>query len=308
MRDLSRFSASEWLRFVPFNYAFKLTRNDVGLAIYKMLRPKSLDKFLMETKRLENRNVGLVVAFEQPWALDWLLRMSQRNITDSAVLVFDNSRRAAARLEIESVCRTRGIPYLALPANPTRHVNRSHGMAMTWIFHNIVRAIKPRMFAFLDHDLIPVGKMELSERLGDQPFFGMLKTSPWAWQLWAGYCLFDFSAVAGLPMNFLYDFSQKLDTGARNWSCLYRNYDRNRLRFASSRNAEVRDPATGMSRTMQVVDDRWLHIGSISYNDNFRSKAHFCEHLAHALDQGISWPQLCGNATALPGGARNDLV
>jgi hypothetical protein len=298
MRDLNHFSASEWLRLIPFKYAFKLTRNDVWLAIYKKLRPKSLDMFLRETKRLENRNVALVVAFEQPWALDWLLRMAQRNLTDTAVLVFDNSRRTAARLEIEGVCRNRGIPYLALPANPTRHVNRSHGMAMTWIFHNIVRAIKPRMFAFIDHDLIPVGKMELSERLGDQPFFGMLKTSPWAWQLWAGYCLFDFSVVGGLPMNFLYDFSQKLDTGARNWGCLYQNHDRDRLRFASSRNTEVRDPATGISRTMQVVDDRWLHIGSISYNDNFRSKAKFCENLAHALDQGIGWPQLCGDATA----------
>jgi hypothetical protein len=299
MRDLRCFSAGEWLRFVPFKYAFKLTRNDVGLAIYKMFRPKSLDNFLMETKRLENRSVALVVAFEQPWALDWLLRMAQRNLTDTAVLVFDNSRRATARLEIEGVCRNHGIPYLALPANPTRHVNRSHGMAMTWIFHNVVRAIKPRMFAFIDHDLIPVRKMELSERLGDQPFFGRLETSPWAWQLWAGYCLFDFSAVAGLPMNFLYDFSQKLDTGARNWSCLYRNHDRDKMRFASNGHVEVGDPEGGKSWSMQIVDDRWLHIGGISYNDNFRSRAQFCENLAHALDQGISWSQLCGNATPL---------
>ena len=299
MRDLSCFYASEWLRLVPFKYAFKMTRNDAWLAIYKKLRPKSMDMFLRETKRLENRNVALVVAFEQPWALDWLLRMAKINLPDTTVLVFDNSRRDSAKLEIEGVCLNHGISCLALPANPTRHVNRSHGMAMTWIFHNIVRTIKPRMFAFIDHDLIPVRKMELSERLGDLPFFGRLKTSPWAWQLWAGYCLFDYSVVAGLPMNFLYDFSQKLDTGARNWNCLYRNYDRNRLRFASSRNVEVRDPVAGISRSMQIVDDRWLHMGGISYNDNFRSKAQFCEHLAHALAQGTSWPQLCENRTAL---------
>lgn len=299
MRDLSCFSASEWLRFVPFKYAFKQTRNDGWLAIYKKLRPKSLDVFLRETKRLGNRNVALIIAFEQPWTLDWLLRMAQYNLTDTDVLVFDNSRRAAARLEIEGVCRNRGIPYLALPANPTRHVNRSHGMAMTWIFHNIVRTIKPRMFAFIDHDLIPVQRMELSDRLGDQPFFGRQGSSPWAWQLWAGYCLFDFSVVAGLPMNFLYDFSQKLDTGARNWNCLYQNYDRDRLRFASNRKVEVRDPGSGKSRLMQIIDDRWLHIGGISYNDNFRSKAQFCEYLANALAQGISWSQLCGNGTAL---------
>lgn len=296
MRDLNNFSASEWLRLVPFKYAFKQTRNDGWLAIYKKFRPKSLDMFLRETKQLGNRNVVLVTAFEQPWALDWLLRMAQRNLVDTAVLVFDNSRQPSARLEIERVCRSRGIPYLALPANPTRHVNRSHGMAMTWIFHNVVRAIKPRLFAFIDHDLIPVQKIELLERLRNQPFFGRLRASQWAWHLTAGYCLFDFSIVAGLPMNFLYDFSQKLDTGGRNWDCLYQNYDRDRLRFASSSFVEVRDPETGKSHSVEIIDDRWLHIGGIGYNDNFRSKAQFCENLAHALDQGISWPQLCGIA------------
>jgi len=288
------------LRFAPFEVAFKQARNDAWLAIYKKIRPKALDSFLAETQRFGNQSVALVIAFEQPRALDWLLRMAQRNLTDTAVLVFDNSRRAAARLDIERVCRDRGVPYLALPVNRTRHVNRSHGMAMTWVYHNVVRAIRPRLFAFIDHDLIPVRTSELSERLADQPFYGKLRASAWAWQLWAGYCLFDFSTVAGLPMNFLYDFSQKLDTGGRNWDCLYRNYDRERLRFAGSRYADVRDPVTGVSQSVEIVDDRWLHIGSIGYNDNFRSKSQFCENLAHAMDGGAPWTQLCDDANARP--------
>ncbi|MGE5247623.1 MAG: hypothetical protein ACM3L8_04680 [Verrucomicrobiota bacterium] len=294
MRDLKQFSAGEWLRFAPFEYAFKQVRNDAGLAIYKGFRPKSLELFLKATERFRDRNIALVVAFEQPWALDWLLRMAQRNLVDTDVLVFDNSRRAAARIEIERVCRHRGAPYLALPANPTRHVNRSHGMAMTWIFHNVVRAVKPRLFAFIDHDLIPVEKTDLSERLGGQPFFGKPRISAWGWQLWAGYCLFDFSTVAGLPLNFLYDFSRKLDTGGRNWDCLYRNHDRERVRFADSRYVDVRDPGTGETRPVEIVDDRWFHIGSIGYNENFGSKATFCEGLAEAMDRGVLWPQLCG--------------
>jgi hypothetical protein len=300
MRDLKNFSAGEWLRFVPLEVAFKQVRNDAWLAIYKKIRPKALDSFLVETQRFGNQSVALVIAFEQPRALDWLLRMAQRNLTDTAVLVFDNSRRAAARLDIERVCRDRGAPYLALPVNRTRHVNRSHGMAMTWVFHNVVRAIRPRLFAFIDHDLIPVRTSGLSERLAEQPFYGKLRASAWAWQLWAGYCLFDFSTVAGLPMNFLYDFSQKLDTGGRNWDCLYRNYDRERLRFAGSRYADVRDPVTGVSQPVEIVDDRWLHIGSIGYNDNFRSKSQFCENLAHALDGGAPWTELCDDANARP--------
>jgi len=292
MRNFSNFSAREWSRLIPLQYALKQVRNDAWLAYYRRIRPKTLAPFLRETERFRGGNIALVVAFEQPWALDWLLRMAQLNLTDSAVLVFDNSRRAEARAEIEKVCRKRGVPYLALPANPTRHVNRSHGMAMTWIYHNVVRAIQPRLFGFIDHDLIPVQEVALSERLSGQPFFGFTRVSTWGWNLWAGYCLYDFSRVSRLPLNFLYDFSKKLDTGGRNWSCLYAHHDRRELRHAESTMVAATDPVTGACHQVQMVDQRWLHIGSISYNDNFRSRAQFCENLALALDQGKSWDQL----------------
>ena len=297
MRDLKDFSSSEWLRLLPLQVAFKQARNDAWLAIYKKFRPKTLDLFLRETERFKDQNIALVVAFEQPWVLDWLLQMAVCNLTDTTVLVFDNSRRAAARDDIERVCRKHQTPFLALPQNPTRHANRSHGMAMTWIFHNVVSVIKPRLFAFIDHDMIPVQKTGLSERLGSQPFFGWERsTGGWAWSLWAGYCMFDFSIVAGLKMNFLYDFSRGLDTGGRNWDCLYRNHDREQLRFAGSSNIEVRSPSTGVLRSVQIIDDCWFHIGSVGYNDNFRSKSQFCKELANAFDHGISWSQISGDA------------
>lgn len=294
MRDLKDFSAKEWLQFLPLQLAFKQLRNDLWLAFYKKQRPKALDEFLRETVKYRDQNIALVVAFEQPWVLDWLLRMAARNLTDTTVLVFDNSRRAGARDEIEEVCRKHKTPYLALPPNPTKHVNRSHGMAMTWIFYNVVRAIKPRLFAFIDHDLIPVMKISFSERIGSQPFYGMERhAGSWAWNLWAGYCVFDFQQVSTLPMNFLYDFSRGLDTGGRNWKCLYLKTDHNDFRFASNGVSDVWDPITKTSRAVHVVDDRWFHIGGISYNDNFKSKAEFCEYISKALDNGTSWVQLC---------------
>ena len=292
MRDLSNFTAKEWLRLLPLQHALKQVRNDVFLAIYKKIRPKALQSFLTETQKLKGKNIALIIAFEQPWALDWLLRMAQRNLIDATVLVFDNSRRAAARIDIERVCRDHGVPYLGLPANPTRHANRSHGMAMTWVFYNVVRAIQPRMFAFLDHDLIPVKKIALAERLAGQPFFGKVKVKEWGWHLWAGYCMYDFPFVAGLPLNFLYDFSQELDTGGRNWNCLYRQYDRQQLRLAESEFMTVMDAITAEPRSVEVVDHSWFHISAIGYNDGFRSKRQFCERLALGLDQGKSWSDL----------------
>jgi hypothetical protein len=294
MRNLKNFTAKEWLQLLPLQHALKQARNDILLAIYKKIRPKALQSFLAETRHLKGKNVALIIAFEQPWALDWLLRMAQRNLVDTTVMVFDNSRRAAARNEIENVCRNHDVAYLALPANPTRHVNRSHGMAMTWVYYNVVRTIQPRLFAFLDHDLIPVEKISLAERLAGQPFFGFASVKAWCWNLWAGYCMYDFASVKNLPLNFLYDFSQKLDTGGRNWSCLYQNYDRQKLRLATNEIIKIKDPITAELRKVEVVDHSWFHISGISYNEGFRSKFQFCEHLALGLDQGKSWSTLVG--------------
>ena len=293
MRGLNEFSPGEWLRLLPLQHALKQVRNDLWLAVYNEIRPKNLDAFLKGADTLADKNIALIVAFEQPWALDWLLAMAARHLTDTTILVFDNSKKTGARADIERVCIRHNTRYLALPTNRTRHANRSHGMAMTWIFNNVVTVIKPRLFAFLDHDLIPVKSIALSERLGDQPFFGLLGTSERfrAWQLWAGYCVFDFSTVAGKSMNFLYDFSRGLDTGGRNWRKLYCNYDQSRLRFAGNTVVEVTDPVTGSPVPVQIVDDRWFHIGGIGYNDNFIAKSKFCENLSHAFTKGMDWDQ-----------------
>ena len=89
MRDIKKFKANEWLRLLPIGYALRLLRNNVWQAIYRQIRPENLQRFLEETRRYEGKNIALVIAFEQPWVLDWLLRMSKRNLTDATVLVFE---------------------------------------------------------------------------------------------------------------------------------------------------------------------------------------------------------------------------
>jgi hypothetical protein len=267
MRYLTEFSVMEWLKLLPVQHALKQVRNDAWLALYKSVRPDRLGRFLAEHKNLQGKNLALVIAFEQPWALNWLLQMANRNLSDATVLVFDNSRNAPKRSEIEQVCKQNSAPYLALPPNPTRHVNRSHGMAMTWVYHNVVRAIKPRIFGFIDHDLIPVRKASVADKLADQPVYGLLNEGKFGfWYLWAGYCFFDYAGTKDKPINFLYDFSRDLDTGGRNWSSLYRDLDRRQLRVASVENVSMKVASIEKQRMVQFVDRNWLHIGGISYN------------------------------------------
>lgn len=293
MRKLTEFPVRDWLTLAPLRQGLRQVRNDLLLALYKRKAAPQLPAFLAAQRHLSGANIAIVIAFEQPWALNWLLKMAHVNLPGATVLVFDNSRQPAARAAIESVCRAHGAPYLALPRYRTRHVNRSHGMAMSWIYHNVVRALRPRIFAFLDHDLIPVAPVDFSERLGDQPVFGLLNAGAFAyWSTWAGYCVFSFDAVADRPLNFLYDFSRGLDTGGRNWDVLYSSLARERLRFAERQMVDLSLPAGGPRRQVELIDRRWVHIGGIGYNDNFNEKFAFFERLASLLDSGTNWNDL----------------
>src|SRR5882672_7794416 len=140
-------------------------------------------------------------------------------------------------------------------------------MAMTWVYHNVVRAINPRIFGFIDHDLIPVRKVSIADKLADQPVYGLLNQNKLGfWSLWAGYCFFDYAGTQGKSINFLYDFSRDLDTGGRNWNSLYRDLDRRRLRVAGTANVRMKVASIENPRLVQFVDEHWLHIGGISYN------------------------------------------
>jgi hypothetical protein len=287
VRAPTEFSPREWLRLQPLVYAFKQARNDLRQAAYLRRGTPALARFLADAAPLRGRDVTLIVAFEQPWVLGWLLRMARRNLGDSTPLVFDNSRSPAARAAIERACAECGAAYLALPPNPVRHPNRSHGNAMTWIWHNAVRALQPRTFGFVDHDLIPLAPVSPAGRLAGQDFYGALNDGRHGWSLWAGYCTYDFAAVERLRLNFLYDFSRELDTGGRNWACLYRHHDRRSLRFASCELAALVDPQSGERRPMQVIDGAWLHLGGVSYNAGFTSRAEYFARLEAATAGGM---------------------
>jgi hypothetical protein len=296
MRPLKHYSIRDWIRLGPVRDAATQWRNDAIQGIYRLaFNPEQLDRFLEANRMLAGGNVVAIIAFGQPWALDWLLAMAARNLADASPLVFDNSRQNPDRKAIAAVCQKHGTAYLELPPNPTRHANRSHGMAMTWVYHRIFRALRPRRFAFVDHDLIPVRPVELARTLGEQPFYGLAAPGriAGAWQLWAGYCLFDFAALGGRPLNFLYDFSMGLDTGGRLWSELYRRHDPRSLRLAGSVPVTLRIPGTDEIRSTSLVDGQWLHLHGISYNGNFRMKAPFCERLRQAAEQEGGWDAVC---------------
>lgn len=293
MRRLHQFEPGEWVRLVPLVQAFRQVRNHLLLRYYRHVRPPQLADFLGRHGHLEGRRVAIVIAFRQPWALDWQLQMAARNLPGIELLVFDNSRSEEVRRQIQAICDRHGVSCFALPPYRTAHVNRSHGMAMSWVYHNVVRVLRPEIFGFLDHDLIPMERVDVDQRLDDQPVYGVLNAGNLGtWSLWAGYCFYRFAYTHDKPLNFLYDFSRQLDTGGHNWNALYRLLPRADLRFASKQFLRMQPTQAPESRQVEVIDGAWIHIGGISYNDNFQRKQAFFESLKEAVDEGAAWREL----------------
>jgi hypothetical protein len=219
--------------------------------------------------------------------------MSKKNLKNTSILVFDNSRKLVFRKKIESVCKKYGVFYYPLPKYTTHHVNRSHGMAMSWIYTNIIKTLKPKIFGFIDHDLIPVSPIDFSRAISSQYFYGRISgNKPGYWSLWAGYCLFDFNYLANKRINFLYDFTKGLDTGGRNWDSLYSKFKKSDLNFAPSTVKKIYLPKFKNGWDVHFIDEKWIHIGSISYNNNFDKKFHFFKALAKKLDADKNWKKL----------------
>lgn len=291
MRDLAKYTLYEWLQVLPLFDVWKQSRNDLWQAFYNRKPAEGLDAFL---RLVTGRNIGLVVAFEQPWALNWQLSLAAKNVPGLQILVFDNSREPAMRERIAHVCRAHSVAYLSLPPGKTRHVNRSHGLAMNWIYHNVVLRLCPDSFMFIDHDMIPVLPNPYPAQLAAQPIYGRYNSArPWSWQFWAGYCAFQFDYVKDRKINFMYDFGNDLDTGGRNWAPVYRHFNPESLSMAAHEFVPVIDPVTGDEAIVEMVDRSWFHIGGISYNNTFQKKSELCEHLAAALENGASWTDLC---------------
>ncbi len=287
MRKFTEFKISEWVKLTPIIHALKEVRNDFLLSRYINKKSIQAASFLEANKSLEGKNIAAVIAFEQPWALNFLLEQAKVNLINTHIIVFDNSKNMQKRQSIKDVCEKNHTHYLSLPPNTTKHVNRSHGLAMSWAYHNVIKQLKPNIFTFLDHDLIPLKKIDIEEKLGHQPIYGLLnKGNNNYWSLWAGFCTFRYSFLKESNLNFLYDFSRGLDTGGRNWDLIYKNLSFTEIAFTDRLFKEIAAPLSSDFREVEILDCSWVHMSGISYNNNFESKADFYSAIYKAVNTG----------------------
>lgn len=276
MRALSDYTIRDWLKGAPFAHRFRRARNLLVDRVYGGRRADGQAALVERLAASPAASLAFTVAFNMPDAITLLADAMARFVPQSELVVCDNSTDPAARAAIAALCRDRGIAYCPLPPSPYRggrNGSRSHAVALNWILHNLIRPAAPRVFALLDHDLIPLSPADLAAQVTNRPCYGLVRTAveggavprggEKAWYLWPGYSVFDFEAVRTLPLDFSTDTPLGLDTGGQNWSVLYHRLERRRI-AAAARGVVIADPATGDGQPHLLVDG-WLHAGGAGH-------------------------------------------
>ena len=265
-RRIATYTASEWLALQPLTQRYKTWLSDRIDRRYGLRPPADAEALQPLLEQLSGRNLVASIAFNTPWTIRWQLRFVARYLENAVFLVADNSSDRQARSDIEALCAEAEVAYLALPANPyrdNRHASRSHGLALNWVYRNVIRRLRPAAWGFFDHDLFPTRPFDPLQRLRGQPFYGDLEIRPGGRYLWPGYCLFSHDADTDFPLDFRQDWFVGLDTGGMNAELLARRADLAAMAFARRRSI---GPRRNVAVTIDEVDwfDDCVHLGNAS--------------------------------------------
>ncbi len=225
-KRLSEYTLSDYWHLRPLTQAIKTRRYRRTDAKYMQLRSVSGNE--TEVKRaIAARDLIVTVAFEDPEGLEMHLALVRRYVAHDVYVVVDNSRNAADRASNAEIAAKAGVLYIQLPDNPwtERNDSRSHGIALNWMWHNVIRPGRPRAFGFVDDDMFAIAPVSPFAPLENQRFYGDLRWAGDRWFLWAGYCFYRFDSVCDEPLDFGLDWFVGLDTGGGNWEVLYRKTD-----------------------------------------------------------------------------------
>ena len=258
-KPFGEYSRDDWLRLRPVLHRLKQARYDRITTRY--LRRAALEGDAASIVRdLRGRRMMVTVAYEDPAAIEWQSRLIRQYVPGPIYIVADNSRDDDAARAVQAVAAREHRAYLRLPRNPWSGpaASRSHGLALNWLWRNLISPAEPESFGFLDDDLFPTAADDPFAPLSEQPIFGGIRSVGGRWFLWAGFCFFRFADVRHLPLDFGQDWFAGLDTGGRNWQPLYRHLDRASLRLLTKRSAPIL-PDVSEDQCSVIWCGSWLH-------------------------------------------------
>jgi hypothetical protein len=262
MRPLGEYGWYDWIRLRPVTHWRKTLRYNAERKAYVNRPARASDSSLIG--RIRGRRVLVTIAFEDPEAIDMQAQLVDRFIANVIYVIADMSMDDDAAAQTATVAAHHNVPYVHLPTNPLRRnqASRIHGLALDWVWHNIIRPGEPDRFGFIDHDMFPTGPDDPFFMLDRQPIYGWIREVGPRWFLPAGFSIFRFDAVKELPLDFSQDWFNGLDTGGANWKVLFRTLDRSKLAFAPTHFEPYKPGADPIKAPFQWCGV-WLHeVGS----------------------------------------------
>ena len=264
-RPWSEYSVREWTRLRPLVERYRYAGYQLQMALRLRQPPAGGDLAALKS-RIAGRRVLVAIAFNDPGFVERQIALVRRNVTDCVHLIADNSTDAAASGRIEAIAAAAGCDYLRLRPGPWLKPDqggRSHGLAMTWVWRNLLRPARPAAVGFIDHDIFPMRPNDPFALLRDHAVAGQVRNRSGGrdrWYLWAGFCFFRFDAVERRALNFSLDWAAGLDTGGANWFSLYRHLQPQEVSDLGVRHEPIGGEA---ELRLEWVGD-WLHAGNFS--------------------------------------------
>lgn len=223
------YALTDWARLRPLTHRVKTTRYRVVDALYRR-RSAAFGNTRELISRIHKRRLVVTIAFADPLALGWQIALVRHYVPNVLHVVVDNSASDSEAEMVRLVAVGQGIPYLRCPRNPwVGNASRSHGIALNWVWHNLVRPGRPEAFGFIDDDLFPTAVDDPFAPLAEQSVYGLIRTVRARWFLWAGFCFFRYDAVHDKRLDFGQDWFIGLDTGGGNWTPIYSQLNRDQL-------------------------------------------------------------------------------
>jgi hypothetical protein len=273
MRPLGDYKWRDWKRLRPVTHWLKTRRYNAQREAYVR---RSARTAIADLPSFRGRRVLTTIAFEDPEAIDMQAQLVARFVPDATYMVADMSASEDAATQIAAIAKRHGVAHVRLPESPLRRreqASRIHGLALNWVWRNLIRSGEPDRFGFIDHDMFPTEPDDPFARLDRQPVYGCLREAGRRWFLWAGFAMFRFDAVKDLALDFGQDWFNELDTGGANWDVLFRTLDRKQLKFAPTRFEPYKPDADPIRAQIQWCG-AWLHeVGSARHEGDFELAA-----------------------------------
>lgn len=242
--------------------------NGIFSYLYNFKKPNFLYK-VKDREFYTDKLVIISVAFNNVDLIRKQIELSSVYFSEDYIFVVaDNSNNLLKRKELRNLCISRDVCYVDLPKNLRMQPSLSHGLALNWLFYNFIKPLQPGSFGFIDHDIFPLSKINILDKLKNVSFYGLKqeRSNDYlnAWYLWAGFCFFKFSKLKNKKINFspvvIFDWSGyfRLDTGGGNFKNIYKKIPISDCLFSNYKH----------NKDDSEKIDEWLHLRKASFKSN----------------------------------------